>query len=135
VGVEKVGCVKKLGVAAALMVALLVPLPGAAFATNDYSAWASCQHGLSVELSRWPKAYTVTITNDGAPVINSANQSGAKFSHTENDKSNFALGNRTVRHAVVIEVTTAEQDKSFTSTIDMPACGAAWPGYDTPDGK
>jgi hypothetical protein len=127
--------VRKLGVAAALMVALVVALPGAAFAAHDYAAWASCQHGLSVELSGWPKAYTVTITNDGAPVIRSANNAGAKFSRTEAAKSNFALGDRTVPHAVVIEVTTAEQDKSFTSTIDMPACGAAWPGYQTPDAK
>jgi hypothetical protein len=130
-----VGSVKKFGVTAALMAASVVALPSAAFAANDYSAWASCQHGLSVQLSGWPKAYTVRITNDGAPVMSSANQGGAKVSHTEVDKTNFMLGARTIPHTIVIEVTTAEGGKSFKDTIDLRACGAAWPGYDTPDAK
>jgi hypothetical protein len=104
-------------------------LPGPAFAANEYSAWASCQHGLSVELSGWPKAYTVKITDNGAPVLDSANKGRAKLSHTETGKTAFAMADTTVPHTIVIDVTTSEEGQSFTDTIDMPACGIGWPGY------
>jgi hypothetical protein len=125
--------VKKLLVSAVLAAGLVLALPGAAFAANDYSAWASCQHGLAVELSGWPKAYTVTITDNGAPVIASTKKGGAKFSHTEADKTSFALADRAIAHTFVINVTTAEPGQSFTDTVDLAACGAGWPGYATPD--
>jgi hypothetical protein len=121
--------VKKLVVAGGLVAGLVMALPTAAFAANDYSAWASCQHGISVELSGWPKAYTVTINDNGAPVINSANKAGAKFSHTETDKTSFAIADKTIPHSIVIDVRTSEQGQSFADTIDMPACGSTWPGY------
>ena len=106
-----------------------VALSGAATAANDYSVWASCQHGLSVKLTGWSKGYTVTITDNGRPVDNATNKGGAKFSHTEADKTAFALADRTIPHVFVIDVKAADPSLSFTDTVELVACGATWPGY------
>jgi hypothetical protein len=116
-------------VAFAIALGTTVGLSGTASAANDYSAWASCEHGLSVELIGWSKAYTVTITDNGLPLANATNKGGTKFAHTESDKSAFPLTDKTSPHVYVVNVTAADPSLSFTDTVNLGACGAAWPGY------
>ena len=120
---------RKLLVVVGMSVALVVALAGTASAANNFSAWVSCQHGFSIDMSGWPKAYTVTITDNGVPFARASNAGGAKYSHTESAKSALAIADTTIAHTLVVDVQTSEKGKSFTDTIDMPACGAAWPGY------
>ena len=120
---------RKLLVVVGMSVALVGAFSGTASAANDYSAWVSCQHGLSIDMAHWPKAYTVTVTDNGAPFTSAANAGGSKYSHTESAKSALAIGDTTAPHTFVIDVKTSEQGKSFTDTIDMQACGTGWPGY------
>ena len=120
---------RKLLVVVGMSVALVVAFSGTASAANNYSAWGSCQHGFSIDMSGWPKGYTVTITDNGVPFASVSNAGGAKYSHTESAKSALAIVDTTIPHTFVVDVKTAESGKSFTDAIDMPACGAAWPGY------
>jgi hypothetical protein len=124
--------VRKVLVVGVIAVGLVVALGGTASAANEYSAWVSCQHGFSIDMSGWPEAYTVTITDNRAPFTRSSNTGRTKFSHLEMARTALPVVDRTIPHTFFVDVSTPEQGQSFTDTIELPACGASWPGYVVP---
>jgi len=108
---------------------ILATAGGASAQANEHGDWASCEHGLSVELTHWPKGYAVTITDNGLPMVSVTNKGGVDLVHSERAKSAYPITDRTIHHVFVIDVKASDPVRSFTDTVEFAGCRPSWPGY------